>query len=301
MKTLLILAAWLFGVALLYHLFTRGRRSRLVRERVFTTRVETLGDRRPEVEDPFLTAWLSRAGFRTVGSASAFVLATVLSTLLGVVLGLVLHYSGLIGFLSDQAFQISEGVGSLVSSFLILVPWGIFLFLALGPWLYVRGVRRNRVMLIERELPMVLELFATLSAAGLGFDASFTKILENEREESPLVTELRTFQLETLAGTPRVRCFRRLTRRCEIASMTIFCSAMIQAEQVGSGYSSVLRTQADDLRARRREHAMIQAQALPVKLVFPLVICFLPGIFVTTLGPAFMEFAEIAGGVIGGR
>jgi tight adherence protein C len=72
----------------------------------------------------------------------------------------------------------------------------------------------------------------------------------------------------------------------------------VQAEQVGAGFSTVLRHQADDLRGRRRERAMVMAQALPVKLVFPLVICFLPGIFLTTLGPAFMQFFKMAEGVI---
>jgi tight adherence protein C len=181
-----------------------------------------------------------------------------------------------------------------------LLPWVVLLAVTAAPLLYVRARRARRVLSIDNELPMVLELLATMSEAGLGFDASFSKILDNEQESSPLVEELELFRLETLAGVPRVRCFRRLARRAEVSAMTIFCSAMIQAEQVGAGFSSVLRTQATDLRSRRRERAMIKAQALPVKLVFPLVICFLPGIFVVTLGPAFMEFFKMASGVIQG-
>lgn len=79
--------------------------------------------------------------------------------------------------------------------------------------------------------------------------------------------------------------------------MTIFVSALVQAEQVGAGFASVLRTQADDMRGRRRENANMLAQALPVKLVFPLVICFLPGIFVSTLGPVFLQFIDLAEGM----
>jgi len=300
-NTVLILAGWLASVTVLYFLFTRGRRSRLVRQRIFASPRADAEEQVRELEQGTLTLWLSRAGFRAPGSASAFVLATVLCTVIGAGLGLAILYSGTIEELGRRAYALAEGLGSLVESLLILVPWLVFAVIALAPWLYVRSKRRQRVLVIERELPLVLDLFATLSEAGLGFDASFSKIQENQDPRSPLAAELTTFQLETLAGVPRVRCFRRLSHRCEVSSMTIFCSAMIQADQVGAGFSSVLRAQADDLRARRREQAMIKAQALPVKLVFPLVICFLPGIFVATLGPAFHEMFTLVEGVIRGK
>ena len=78
----------------------------------------------------------------------------------------------------------------------------------------------------------------------------------------------------------------------------MFASALIQAEQVGSGIAEVLRVQSDDLRQRRRERAIREAETLQVKLVFPLVICCLPGLFVITLGPAFSELFEVLEGVI---
>jgi tight adherence protein C len=64
---------------------------------------------------------------------------------------------------------------------------------------------------------------------------------------------------------------------------------LVQAEQLGKGIARCLRQQADDLRSRRRERALAFANALPVKRLFPLVICFLPGLFVWTLGPAFVQ------------
>jgi tight adherence protein C len=299
-KSILILVLWLLSMGGMYWLFTRRSHARVARERVFTTKEEELADSGDERQEPFLTGWLIRAGFRAPGSASAFTLATALCVLAGLVFALLLHYGDPFAPLVARAAKASEGMGTMAQTAAALLPWMVFVYLAIAPWLYVRGKRRQRVLSIDNELPMVLELLATMSEAGLGFDASFSKILSNEKTDSPLVEELKLFQLETLAGVPRVRCFRRLTRRSEVSSMTIFCSAMIQAEQVGAGFSSVLRTQATDLRSRRRERAMIQAQALPVKLVFPLVICFLPGIFVVTLGPAFMEFFKMAGGIIRG-
>jgi tight adherence protein C len=70
---------------------------------------------------------------------------------------------------------------------------------------------------------------------------------------------------------------------------------------MGAGVAEVLRRQADDLRDRRREHAVALATALPAKLLFPLVICFLPAIFAITLGPTFFQFFQFVDGVIRGR
>ncbi len=71
-------------------------------------------------------------------------------------------------------------------------------------------------------------------------------------------------------------------------------SALAQAEQVGMCISGVLRRQADDMRSRRREKANAFAAALPVKRMLPLVVCFLPGLFVWTLGPFFLQLFKIA-------
>jgi len=149
-------------------------------------------------------------------------------------------------------------------------------------------------------MPVTLELLATMSESGLGFDSALDKVIESQPDRRPLFEELATFQLEILSGVSRVMCFRRLARRLEVPSMSIFVSALVQAEQVGAGFSHVLRVQADDLRNRRREDANMLAQALHVKLMFPLVICFLPGIFVCTLGPIFMQFIRLADGMMGG-
>lgn len=300
MKTLIIVALWMAAMGALYYVLTTRAEARLARERMMAREADYTVSRKPDPPGSFLTEWLIRAGFRAPGSATAFVIAMVLSTLLGAGLGLGLALTGVLEPLQEMAAEVSAGAGGIVKTIIALTPWAVFIGLALAPWLYVRGKRRDRIEAIERELPVVLELLATLSESGLGFDASFAKILDSDTENTVLIEEFRIFQLETLGGISRVRCFRRLTRRCEISSMTIFCSALIQAEQIGTGFSTVLRTQADDLRGRRRDRAMIKAQSLPVKLVFPLVICFLPGIFVVTLGPAFMEFFELAAGVVGG-
>ena len=101
-----------------------------------------------------------------------------------------------------------------------------------------------------------------------------------------------------LIGSPRVGSLRRLARRADVAPLTVFISAVVQAEQVGASVAGVLRRQADDLRLRRRERALAVAATLPVKLLFPLVICFLPAIFTFTLGPTFYQFFQFVDSVI---
>ena len=101
------------------------------------------------------------------------------------------------------------------------------------------------------------------------------------------------FQADLLAGRARVESLRRLSARIDLASVSVFVSALVQAEQLGMGIARVLRQQANDVRARRRERAIAFANAHPTKRVIPLVVCFLPGLFVWTLGPAFVQLFKM--------
>jgi tight adherence protein C len=104
-----------------------------------------------------------------------------------------------------------------------------------------------------------------------------------------------------LAGQQRVRSLRRLAWRVDVPGLSIFVSALVQADQVGAGVSEVLRRQAEDQRSRRREQALTQAGAIPVKLLFPLVVCFLPAIMVFSLGPMFYQLFQFIEGFLRAR
>jgi tight adherence protein C len=170
----------------------------------------------------------------------------------------------------------------------------LMIMLSCVPWLIVRKSRRERVELVEQDLPLALELLSTLSEAGLGFDAALARILKTRLAGRPLAEEFRNFQSDLLAGRPRTESLRRFSSRLDVPSISVFTSAMVQAEQLGMGIARVLRLQADDVRARRRERAIAFANALPTKRVIPLVVCFLPGLFVWTLGPAFVQLFKMA-------
>lgn len=248
-----------------------------------------------------LGRWLYRAGFRNANAPAFFVSATALGIVIGLAFALALTLSGLQEQMEQAVVLVPGGVGETFLPVVWIAPWLLFLVAAVAPWLLVRRARRRIVEMVEQDLPLALELLSTLSEAGLGFDAALTRIMRTRLSGRPLAVELQVFQADLLAGRTRVESLRRLSTRLDLPPMSVFVSAMVQAEQLGMGISRVLRQQADDVRARRRERAVAFANALPVKRVIPLVVCFLPGLFVWTLGPAFVQLFKMAEAFIQAR
>jgi tight adherence protein C len=271
-----ITLTWICGLALIMLAVRHFSARQQVQRRLFQSDASDSSVPAPtRANSGFLATWLARAGYRRAGAVPGFVGATLVAVGIGTTLGYFAWVSGLLAE-ADRA------------------PYLATLVVAFVPLAFVRRARRSRVAQVERDLPVTLELLATLAEAGLGFDAALDRILGSNPPDRALVQEFRTFQAEVLAGRSRVECLRRLGRRLDVTSVTILVSALVQAEQIGSGIAEVLRSQAEDLRQRRRERAMEFSMALPVKLLFPLVICFLPGIILFTLGPAFYDLFRLA-------
>lgn len=295
---ILVVASWALGLGILFVLI----RSRLLRGRLRERIQPAATDRdRADENESFLANWLRKAGYRKPQAPTVFVVACVLAAVVSGILILLIFRSGIINNGRRSLLGMPGNIGEVFVPLLIAAPW-IIGFVALAfPWLIVRSQRREYVTQIEQDLPLFLELLATLSEAGLGLDAAIERVLRSQPVDRPLAREFRQLQRDVLAGRGRVASLRRLTKRTDVNSLTVFVSALVQAEQVGSGVAAVLRRQADDLRDRRRERAIALAMALPVKLLFPLVICFLPGLFVATLGPTFYQFFQFADSVIQNR
>ena len=251
----------------------------------------------PSVPDQWLGRWLAKAGYRRQGAASLFLTITGVCVAAGVVLGQ-FYRVALARTLVEMVSTVPGGAGDVLALILAYGHWIVLVVVSLLPTLVVRAVRRTRARAVEQDLPLVLELFATMAEAGLGFDGALSKVVRAQGTDRPLSSELIAFQFDMLAGIPRSQALRQLARRVEVPSLTSFTSALVQAEEVGASLAETLRHQADDLRQRRREEALLKAQALPVKLVFPLVICFLPGIFLSTLAPVIYQMIQVADGVV---
>jgi tight adherence protein C len=252
----------------------------------------------PQVPESALALWLLGAGYRVPNAPSLFAAATFASIGAGVFVSQA-YRTLLQPALVERVVVVPGSTGDVLAALLQAGPWILLVVMGLGPAIVVRTRRRVRATGIERDLPLALELFATMAEAGLGFDAALGKIVRVEGRNRALAAEFIAFQHDLLAGIPRAQALRQLARRVNVPSLTGFTSALIQAEQVGASLAETLQHQAEDLRLRRREDALLRAQALPVKLVFPLVICFLPGIFVSTLAPVIYQMIQVAAGVVG--
>ncbi|MDG2182316.1 MAG: type II secretion system F family protein [Mariniblastus sp.] len=236
-----------------------------------------------------VSIWLFRAGFRRPEALAIYYVATCVLGLLGLGLMFQLSRQGIFLVASEMVSSIPGGVGNVLVPFVLGTPWFLFAVLMLIPTLIVRSARRNRVKKIEQELPLLLDLLTTLAQAGIGFDSALDKILSVQKQSQPLVQELRLFQYDNLAGRSRVESLRRLMRRVHVPMFSAFISAIVQAEQTGTGMGATLKTQSSEMRSRRREKASAAALSVPTMLVLPMVLGFLPGIFIILLGPMLFE------------
>lgn len=241
----------------------------------------------------FLTRWLYVSGYRTPNASAVFLLLSFVGLVLGATIVALILWSGVATQFADLLRLIPGGVGEVFLPIAWVSPWFGGLLLTTLPTLYVRAARRKRIQQIEQDLPLQLDLLATLAEAGLSFDSALDRILEAQPAGRPLAEDFRLFQVDILAGRARIDALRRLMQRVDVAWFSIFISALMHAEQVGSSLASTLRTQADDLRMRRRERALAMAMAIPVKLLFPLIVCFLPGIMTAALGPVIYQIVQV--------
>jgi tight adherence protein C len=149
-------------------------------------------------------------------------------------------------------------------------------------WLRKKAAARQKA--IQRALPDTLDLITVSVEAGLALEAALAKVVEKTR--GPLRHEIGRVLQEVGLGKSRRLALRDMAERCDVADLTSFVTAMVQAEQMGLGVAEVLRTQSDETRLRRRQRAEETAEKAPIKMLFPLIMCILPALLVVILGPA---------------
>jgi len=159
-----------------------------------------------------------------------------------------------------------------------------------APDVLVLNRAESRQTSIQRELPDVLDQVTISLESGLGFEAAFAHI--GERRTGPLADEIvRTVQ-DMRLGMSRRDAYQALADRTDVEDLNRFVRSITQAEQYGVSISTVVRTQAEEIRLSRRKRAEAAALKVPVKIVFPLLVCILPVLFIVILTPAIMTLAE---------
>ncbi|HSL32591.1 MAG TPA: type II secretion system F family protein, partial [Candidatus Limnocylindrales bacterium] len=151
-------------------------------------------------------------------------------------------------------------------------------------WLGGRVRKRQHAILLQ--IPDALDLLTISVRAGLGFDAALGKVVE--KLHGPLTDEFRRALAEVRVGKARREALRDIVPRTEVGPLTNFIGAIIQAEQLGVSISKVLQVQSEQLRIERRQRAEEQAAKAPIKMLFPLVGCIFPSLFIVILGPAII-------------
>lgn len=163
-----------------------------------------------------------------------------------------------------------------------------FGYLLPGAGLGQRAIERQES--IRRALPDTIDLLTISVEAGLGFDAALSQVIRNV--PGPLSQEIGRMLQEMRIGVSRADAFRHLSDRTDVDALNAFVLAMIQADRFGVSIANVLRAQAKEMRAKRRQFAEERAQRLPINLLFPLIFCILPAMFVVILGPGVIRFLE---------
>jgi tight adherence protein C len=151
-------------------------------------------------------------------------------------------------------------------------------------WLGGRVKKRQKAILMM--IPDALDLLTISVRAGLGFDAALAKVVE--KLQGPLSDEFRRALAEVRVGKARRDALRDIVARTEVTPLTNFIGAIVQAEQLGVSISKVLQVQSEQLRIERRQRAEEQAAKAPIKMLFPLVGCIFPSLFIVILGPAII-------------
>ena len=168
---------------------------------------------------------------------------------------------------------------------LVMIPVGaLFGYTAPEFWLGRKVGQRQKAILLM--IPDALDLLTISVRAGLGFDAALGKV--TEKLQGPLSDEFRRALAEVRVGKARRDALRDIVARTEVTPLTSFIGAIIQAEQLGVSISKVLQVQSEQLRIERRQRAEEQAAKAPIKMLFPLVGCIFPSLFIVILGPAII-------------
>jgi tight adherence protein C len=197
--------------------------------------------------------------------------------MIGLIVGLVL------GFAIPLLFGWSALV--LIGVVIVLAALGF-----MTPNLVLYQAAYERSERLRKDLPDALDLLTISVEAGLSFNAAMSEVAR--KTTGPLASEFFRVLQEMQIGVDRADAIRAMGERTDLPELRQFATAMVQADSFGIPIANVLRVQASEMRVKRSQRAEEQAQKVPVKVLFPLIFCILPALFVIILGPAAITIVE---------
>jgi len=214
---------------------------------------------------------------RPIGwTVSKIVMWKVILVVFGTVVGLLFIFAG-----GPQPLKILLAIGGTTLLFFL-------------PDVLINSRAHDRQQAIKLSLPDTLDQMTIAVQAGLGFDAAMAKAARNGK--GPLAEELIRVLQDMSIGRTRRDSFTELEHRTNVEDLRRFIRAVIQADQYGVAIGDVLRVQAGEMRLKRRQRAEEQAMKVAVKIIFPLVFCLLPVLFIVLLTPAAINMINTFSG-----
>jgi tight adherence protein C len=251
----------------------------------FLNWVSSLGNYAAEnkEDDNRLRQSLIQAGFRhPKGTAIYFGLRILLAILLPLLYLIGNVMNGVMNRGNLMVCFLLSGVG------FYIVPYGL------------KFLARRRQDRIDRALPDVLDLLIVCMEAGLSLQATINRVSDEVKNISvDLYKELQLTNAELRTGISREMALRNLGDRTDVQNVKALVGLMIQSDKMGASIVQSLRTHAAFLRVQRSQRAEEQAAKLPVKILFPLLLCIFPAIFIVVLGPAAIQMMHSS--FFGGR
>lgn len=164
-------------------------------------------------------------------------------------------------------------------------------YIAPNFWLTDQVSRRKER--IRRSLPDAIDLLVICVDAGLGLDQALLRVTEELALSHPDIQEEFSYlHLEQSAGRPRLETWQNLASRTRIAELSTFASMLTQTDRFGTPIAKVLNSFAEDLRWKRHQRAQEAAAKAKIKIIFPLVFCIFPCLFIVLLGPALISISS---------
>jgi tight adherence protein C len=224
-------------------------------------------------EDTKLKVRLHAAGMRSEGSSDMFFAAQFLTPLVAAFAGSFIHDNTLFWVLALAV------AGYMIPDF----------------WLTNRqGARKNR---IRRSMPDAMDLLCICVDAGLGLDQALLRVgAELNLSHPDISQEFGQVNLAQRAGQPRLEAWQALAERTKVEEFSAFVSMLTQTDRFGTPLTRALSRFSEELRMKRRQHAEEAATKTKIKIIFPLVLCIFPCIFIVLLAPAILI---VAGGMKG--
>lgn len=217
-------------------------------------------------ENPRLKERLAQAGIRGKSSMDAYFAAQYLVPIGGAALG-TLFGSNLV---------------------LCVLAFGVAGYLAPDMWLnWMMGRRRKR---IRRSIPDSLDLMVICVEAGLGLDQALLRIGQELAVSHPDIhDEFVQVNREQRAGRPRLEAWQNLAERTEIDEFRSFVGMLSQTDKFGTPIAKALSRFSEEIRTKRKQAAEEAAAKTKIKIIFPLVLCIFPCIFIVLLAPAVLN------------